>query len=170
MEKIDRRLMLRRTAATIAVVTVAGPAAAYSQDSQPREAPPMPTFRSPMINLYSKDLPRAVAFYQHLGFVETFRTPAQGDPVHIELSLGSFILGIASVEAAREMHGLRPQGEGRWIEVVLWTDDTDAAVTALTANGAPLLSPAHDFLDGRLRSAWIADPDGNPVQLVQRKD
>jgi predicted enzyme related to lactoylglutathione lyase len=52
---------------------------------------------------------------------------------------------------------------------VLWTDDTDAAVSALTAKGAPLLSPAHDFLDGRLRSAWIADPDGNPIQLVQRK-
>jgi catechol 2,3-dioxygenase-like lactoylglutathione lyase family enzyme len=122
-----------------------------------------------MINLYSKDLPRAVSFYQHLGFVETFRTPAQGDPAHIELTLDSFILGIATIEAARETHGLRPQGEGRWIEVVLWTDDTDAAVTALTAKGASLLSPAHDFLDGRLRSAWITDPDGNPVQLVQRR-
>lgn len=130
----------------------------------------MPTFRSPMINLYSQDVPRAVAFYQQVGFVETFRTPAHGDPAHIELTLGSFILGIAAVEAAREMHGLGPQGEGRWIEVVLWTDDTDAAVTALTARGAPLLSPAHDFLDGRLRSAWIADPDGNPIQLVQRMD
>lgn len=168
MEKIDRRLMLRRTAATLAVVSFAGPAAAYDQNSQPSQVRPVPTFRSPMINLYSKDLPRAVEFYQHLGFVETFRTPAQGDPAHVELTLDSFILGIATVEA-RETHGLRPQGEGRWIEVVLWTDDTDAAVTALTAKGASLLSPAHDFLDGRLRSAWIADPDGNPIQLVQRK-
>jgi hypothetical protein len=60
-------------------------------------------------------------------------------------------------------------GEGRWIEIVLWTDDADAAVNALVATGAPLFSPAHDFLDGRLRAAWIADPDGNPIQLVQRK-
>jgi catechol 2,3-dioxygenase-like lactoylglutathione lyase family enzyme len=122
-----------------------------------------------MINLYSKDLPRAVAFYQRLGFVETFRTPAQGDPVHIELTLGSFILGIATVEAARGIHSLRPHGEGRWIEIVLWTDDTDAAVSVLTSEGAVVLSSAHDFLDGRLRSAWIADPDGNPIQLVERK-
>ncbi|HXW57570.1 MAG TPA: VOC family protein [Candidatus Cybelea sp.] len=122
-----------------------------------------------MINLYSRDLPRAAAFYSELGFVETFRTPASGEPVHIELTLDGFRLGIATTEAAKEHHSLRPGGEGRWIEIVLWTDDTDAASNALVRKGAPLLSPAHDFLDGQLRAAWIADPDGNPIQLVQRK-
>jgi catechol 2,3-dioxygenase-like lactoylglutathione lyase family enzyme len=122
-----------------------------------------------MINLYSRDLPRAVAFYLGLGFVETFRTPASGETVHVELELDGFTLGIATIEAARAHHGLRPEGEGRWIEMVLWTDDTDAALDALVAKGAPLLSPAHDFLDGKLRAAWVADPDGNPIQLVQRR-
>jgi catechol 2,3-dioxygenase-like lactoylglutathione lyase family enzyme len=122
-----------------------------------------------MINLYSRDLPRAVAFYSGLGFVETFRTPASGEPVHVELKLDGFTLGVATIAAAREHHGLRPEGEGRWIEIVVWTDDTDAALRTLVAEGAPLLSPAHDFLDGELRAAWIADPDGNPVQLVQRR-
>jgi predicted enzyme related to lactoylglutathione lyase len=129
----------------------------------------MPSFNSPLINLYSRDLPRAAAFYAELGFVETFRTPGMGEPAHVQLKLDGFSLGIATVAAAREHHGLRPAGEGRWIEIVLWTDDVDAAVSALVARGAPLLSPAHDFLDGRLRAAWIADPDGNPIQLVQRK-
>jgi predicted enzyme related to lactoylglutathione lyase len=129
----------------------------------------MPGFRAPMINLYSRDLPRAVAFYSGMGFVETFRAPASGEPSHIELKLDGFTLGIATIEAARRHHGLRPEGEGRWIEIVVWTDDTDAALSALVATGAPVLSPAHDFLDGRLRAAWIADPDGNPVQLVQRR-
>lgn len=72
------------------------------------------------------------------------------------------------MEAAKEHHSLRPRGKGRWIEIVLWTDDTDAAVKALVAKGAPI-SPAHDFLDGKLRAAWIADPDGNPIQLVQQR-
>ena len=129
----------------------------------------MPSFTSPMINLYSRDLPRAAAFYAELGFVETFRTPAAGEPSHIQLTLDGFSLGIATVEAAREHYGLRPEGEGRWIEIVLWTDDIDAAVNTLVAKGASLLSPAHEFLGGRLRAAWIADPDGNPIQLVQRK-
>jgi catechol 2,3-dioxygenase-like lactoylglutathione lyase family enzyme len=139
--------------------------------SAPREqkGTRMPTFRAPMINLYSRDLPRAVAFYSGLGFVESFRTPPSGEPIHVELTNEGFTLGIATLEAAKREHGLRPEGEGRWIEIVLWTDDTDAAVDTLVAGGAPLLSPAHDFLDGKLRSAWIADPDGNPIQLVQRK-
>jgi predicted enzyme related to lactoylglutathione lyase len=129
----------------------------------------MPSFTSPLINLYSRDLPRAAAFYAELGFVETFRTPTEGESTHVQLKLDGFSLGIATVEAAKEHHGLRPQGEGRWIEIVLWTDDTDEAVRGLVAKGAALLSPAHDFLNGRLRAAWVADPDGNPVQLVQRK-
>src|SRR5215469_11086825 len=123
-----------------------------------------------MINLYSRDLPRAVGFYSELGFVETFRTPASGEPSHVELKLDGFTLGIATVEAAREHHSLRPEGEGRWIEIVVWTEDADAASKALVGKGARLLSPAHDFLEGKLRAAWIADPDGNPIQLVQRKD
>ena len=126
-------------------------------------------FRSPLINLYSRDLPRAVAFYSSLGFVESFRTPATGEPSHVQLRLDGFSLGIATVAAARADHGLDPRGKGRWIEIVLWTDDTDAALAELAANGAPILSPPHDFLGGKLRAAWIADPDGNPVQLVQRK-
>jgi len=121
-----------------------------------------------MINLYSRDLSQAAAFYSELGFVETFRTPASGEPVHMELTKDGFILGIATVEAAKK-HNLRPGGEGHWIEIVLWTDDTVAAVKALVAEGAPPLSPAHDFLDGKLRSAWVADRDGNPIQLVQRR-
>jgi len=125
-------------------------------------------FRKPMINLYSRDLNRALAFYGSLGFVETFRTPMHGDPVHIEVTLDGFCLGLASVEAAEKDHGLRPGGVGRWIEIVIWTDNTDAAVALLTTQGAPVLSEAHDFLNGALRSAWIADPDGNPVQLVQK--
>ena len=129
----------------------------------------MSTFSAPMINLYSRDLTAALAFYSKLGFVETFRTPTSGEPEHIQLKLDGFTLGIATIEAARKHHALRPGGEGSWIEIVVWTDDTDAAVKSLVAGGAPLITPAHDFLEGRLRAAWIADPDGNPIQIVQRK-
>jgi catechol 2,3-dioxygenase-like lactoylglutathione lyase family enzyme len=125
-------------------------------------------FRTPMINLYSLDLPRALAFYRGLGFVETFRTPQDGPPAHVEVTLDGFTIGIATVEAAVAEHGLRPELDGRAIEVVLWTDDTDRAFAELTAGGAPVLSPPHDFLED-LRSAWVADPDGNPIQLVQRR-
>lgn len=163
----------RRVYAAVLLASLVSHAAANhggAQSATPENrGKPMPTFSAPMINLYSHDLPRAVAFYSGLGFVESFRTPATGKPVHVELTKDGFTLGIATIEAAKQVHGLRPEGKGRWIEIVLWTDDTDGAVKALVAKGAPLLSPAHDFLDGKLRAAWIADPDGNPIQLVQRR-
>jgi predicted enzyme related to lactoylglutathione lyase len=107
-----------------------------------------------------------VGFYEGLGFAETFRTPENGPPDHIELKLDGFTLGIATLAAAREHHGLKP-GSGHSIELVFQVDDVDEAAAALTDKGAPLLTPPHDFLGGQLRAAWIADPDGNPVQIYQ---
>ena len=125
-------------------------------------------FQNPSINIYSHDVVRLVAFYERLGFRETFRTPKCGRPVHVEISLGHFTVGIASVDAAIADHGLAPSLGGRPVEIVLWTDDTDREYLRLTADGAPSLSPPHDFLVN-LRVAWVTDPDGNPIQLVQQR-
>src|SRR5215211_7945740 len=62
-------------------------------------------------------------------------------------------------------HGLNPDLSGRPVEIVLWTDDADRDHARLTAEGAPSLSAPHDFL-ADLRLAWVADPDGNPIQLA----
>ncbi len=125
-------------------------------------------FRSPAINLYSQDVPRLVAFYERLGFRETFRTPTEGRPVHVEITLDGFTVGIASAESAAADHGLRPELGGRPVEIVLWSDDTDQAYARLVSEGAPSLSPPHDVLS-HLRLAWVADPDGNPIRLAQRR-
>jgi hypothetical protein len=77
-------------------------------------------FRNPAINIYSHDVMRLVRFYEGLGFRQRFRTPNEGTPVHVEVALDGFTIGIASVDA-------------------------------------------------NLRAAWVADPDGNPIQLVQRR-
>jgi hypothetical protein len=50
--------------------------------------------------------------------------------------------------------------------VILWTDDTTAAYEELTNNGVRGLAAPHRWL-GRLLIAWVADPDGNPIQIVQ---
>ncbi|MFF0471368.1 hypothetical protein ACFYPX_28515 [Micromonospora zamorensis] len=51
--------------------------------------------------------------------------------------------------------------------MILWTDDTAAAYAALTASGAPALAAPHRWRD-RLLIAWTADPDSNPIQIVQQ--
>ena len=126
----------------------------------------MPGFRTPQVVLFSQNLPRAVAFYSSLGFEETFRVPTEGDPIHVDLALDGYKIGVASVASTRDDHGLDPVPEGQRAAVILWTDDTPAAFAELTANGAPGLVPPHEWL-GRLLIAWIADPDGNPIQIVQ---
>lgn len=128
----------------------------------------MPAFQTPMINLYARDLPRLQAFYEGFGFVETFRVPKTGVADHVELRLDGFTLGIARIEAAAAHHGLAPKGDGRWIEIILWTDDLDTAYADCLTSGSESLSEPHVFLEGRLKAAWIADPEGNPVQFVQK--
>jgi glyoxylase I family protein len=123
-------------------------------------------FRDPQVILFSEDVPRAVAFYSTLGFTETFRVPTEGDPIHVDLVLDGYKIGIASVASTRADHGLDPIGEGQRAAVVLWTDATAEAFAYITANGAPGLAAPHRWL-GRLLIAWVADPDGNPVQIAQ---
>ena len=78
------------------------------------------------------------------------------------------ILGMAGIDAAREMHGIDVGGERPRAEVALWTDDVDAAYEQAVAGGARPLAAPHDFL-GSVRAAWVADPEGNPVELVMRR-
>jgi glyoxylase I family protein len=50
---------------------------------------------------------------------------------------------------------------------VLWTDDVPAAYAELVEAGVPGLRPPGPWLES-LVIAGVADPDGNPVQLVSR--
>jgi catechol 2,3-dioxygenase-like lactoylglutathione lyase family enzyme len=118
-------------------------------------------------NLYSTRVEDTVAFYQRLGFAERFRTPTEGPPIHVELDLDGFTLGVADVESARRDHGLDVSSDGRGAEVCVWVPDVDAAHADLLNNGATTMSAPHDWL-GSLRVAWVADPDGHPVELVQK--
>lgn len=123
-------------------------------------------FGSPQVILFSEHVERTVAFYLGLGFEETFRVPGSGAPIHVDIVLDGYRIGIASAASTRDDHGLDPVASGQRAALVLWTGDVRAAHADLVAGGAPDLKPPHEWL-GRLLIAWIADPDGNPLQLVQ---
>ena len=123
-------------------------------------------FEQPQVILFSVDVERASAFYKGLGFEETFRVP-QEDPIHVDLALDGYKIGFASVDSSREHHGLAPAADGQRATVTLWTEDTAEAYDTLTAAGVPGLAGPHVWLD-RLLIAWVQDPDGKPIQLVQR--
>ena len=126
----------------------------------------MAQFREPQVVLFSTDVTRSAAFYASLGFEEVFRTPATGEPIHVDLVLDGYRIGIASVDSTRDDHGLDPVATGQRAAVVLWTEDVRSAYVELVAAGVPGLKEPQEWL-GRLLIAWLADPDGNPVQIVQ---
>jgi len=127
----------------------------------------MTVFGTPQVILFSADVQRASAFYQRLGFVERFRVPADGPPMHVDLELDGYRIGFASVESARRDHGLDPVTSGQRGTITLWTADTASAYKSLLADGVPGLAPPSVWLD-RLLIAWVQDPDGHPIQLAQR--
>lgn len=121
------------------------------------------------INMFVEDVEPCVSFYKALGFEETYRTPAQGAPEHVEVRALGLTLGIASVVAARHVHGLEVSSDGNAVEVCLWSDDVDAAFESmLQAGGRPVREP-HDFQGGRLRTSWVRDPANNLVEVVQQR-
>lgn len=124
-------------------------------------------FKSPQINLYVNNLEKSKVFYQQLGFTQTFAAEIDGITVHCELVLDGFKLGIATKESTKEIHGLTP-GENMGCEIVVWTEDADSAIKYLIENGATMLSEPHNFLND-LRSGWVQDPDGNPIQIVCKR-
>lgn len=84
----------------------------------------------------------------------------------MDLELDGYRIGVASVASTRDDHGLHPVEEGERAAVVLWTDDVPAALARLGSAGVTVLREPEPWL-GRLLIAWVADPDGHPIQLVQ---
>ena len=129
----------------------------------------MSLFKTPQIVLFSKDLNRASEFYRQLGFAEVFRTPSEGTPIHVDLALDGYRIGLASEDSTREDHGLLPVVEGQRAAVILWTEDTPAAYARLQELGARPVKEPEPWL-GRLLIAWVEDPDGHLIQVVQTTD
>lgn len=93
-------------------------------------------------------------FYEALGFFETYRFPAAGEPGYVTMSRGESSIGISAVSAADE------DRLGIWVYV----DDVDATLERLRTSGAQVISEPEDQPWGE-RVARIRDPGGNLVYL-----
>jgi len=126
----------------------------------------MNLFQSPQIVLFCKDVSRAAEFYRSLGFEEVFRTPTDGSPIHVDLTLDGYRIGLASGASTRDDHGMDPVVSGQRAAVILWTDDTPTAYARVQELGAIPVKAPEPWL-GRLLIAWVEDPDGHLIQVVQ---
>jgi len=125
-------------------------------------------FVSGLVNLYTRDIEIGLHFYRDLlGLAETFRTPAEGTPEHVELELNGFTVGLGTVEAARRVHDIEAAPGSPAMVLVVWTDDVDRACESLAAAGVPVLQPPHNTGNNN-RNALLRDPDGNLVEIVSK--
>lgn len=125
-------------------------------------------FATGFVNLYTADIEAGLRFYRDLlGFEETFRTPREGIPEHVELTLDGFALGLGTVEAAKRVHGVDASPGSPSMALVVWTDDVDTAFEQLKAAGVPVVQPPHDSGNDN-RNALLRDPDGNLVEIVAK--
>ena len=126
-------------------------------------------FATPLVNLYTSDIEAGLRFYRDpLGFTETFRTPRDGVPEHVELKLNEFTLGLGTVEAAWRVHGIEAAPGSPAMVLVVWTDNVDDAYTELVGAGVPAVQPPHDTGNNN-RNALLRDPDGNLVEIVAKR-
>ncbi|HEY7045261.1 MAG TPA: VOC family protein [Nocardioidaceae bacterium] len=126
----------------------------------------MDLFKTPQIVLFCRDVSRTAQFYERLGFEEAFRTPADDPPIHVDLVLDGYRIGLASEESTRDDHGMDPVISGQRAAVILWTEDTPAAYVHIQELGATPVKAPEPWL-GRLLIAWAEDPEGHLIQIVQ---
>jgi len=121
-----------------------------------------------LVNLYTRDIEAGIRFYRDiLGFVETFRTPTEGAPEHVELRLNGFTVGLGTVEAAKRVHGVEATPGSPAMTLVLWTDDVDKAYAELVSAGVRVIQQPHNTGNNN-RNALLRDPDGNLVEIVAK--
>ncbi len=126
-------------------------------------------FASAFVNLYTRDIEAGLRFYRDLlGFQETFRTPKQGTPEHVELMLNGFGVGLGTVEAAKRVHGVDASPGSPAMVLVVWTDDIDEAFKRLTSSGTPAVQAPHNTGNNN-RNALLRGPDGNLVEIVAKR-
>ncbi len=125
-------------------------------------------FTSGFVNLYTSDIEAGIRFYRDLlRFRDTFRTPTEGVPEHVEFELNGFEIGLGSVEAARRVHGVVASPGSPAMAIVIWADDVDAAFERLRSAGIRVLQAPHDTGNNN-RNALFRDPDGNLVEIVAK--
>ena len=93
--------------------------------------------------IYVDDVPAAGAFYESLGFSQTYQFPAEGEPDYVTMSRADSSIGIGDVGAAGE------DCFGFWVYV----DDVDIAFEQL-----PPRTQVDEVTAGIAGSAQLARP------------
>ena len=122
------------------------------------------------VNLFCSDVERCALFFEALGLRRAFRFPPTGTPSKLEVEGAGVRVGFDAVDVANDVAdlGVVPPRD-RSAEVALWVSDVDALHARAVAAGGRSLRAPMDGPDGRLRYAWVLDPEGHQVKLLRHR-
>jgi catechol 2,3-dioxygenase-like lactoylglutathione lyase family enzyme len=120
-----------------------------------------PSTTAAVVRYQVQDEDRAAAFYiEHLGFQLT----QKAGPIAI-VSRGDLhlLLSGPAASGSRAMPDGRPQEAGGWNRVVLYVENLDSIISALTGARARFRNNVEVGPGGK--QILVDDPDGNPIEL-----
>lgn len=109
------------------------------------------------------DLDASLAFYSRLGIREAFRLHHEDGSLML---VYLHVTGDRFIEVFPGGPPPDPARKGSYMHLCLCVDDLEAAVAALRDQGVDMLQEPRVGLD-RNAQAWVRDPDGNPIELMQ---
>jgi lactoylglutathione lyase len=112
------------------------------------------------------DIDRSVAFYNALGFEERRRLPIREEAVNVFMGLPgdgerlelTYNFGVDSYELG-----------SAYGHIAITVDDMDATLDELAGQGIEPERPPYQVSEGGSFLAFVRDPDGYRVELIERK-
>ena len=114
------------------------------------------------------DRPRALAFYEALGYQIVGEVPdtGMGHLTMIRLPEDEFVtIELVHDPNVRPTQGV--QAVSGFSHFVTGVTSLDAVLTELAAHGIEAEAPTSPDGSAQFRTTWIVDPDGNRIELVQ---
>ncbi len=109
------------------------------------------------------DLERTLAFYDKLGIREAFRLHREDGSLML---IYLHVAGDRFIEVFPGGPPPDPNRKGSFMHLCLLTDDLHATAEQLRQSGIAIDREPKLGLDGNWQ-AWISDPDGNAIELMQ---
>ena len=114
------------------------------------------------------DIDRSVAFYEALGFRETGRLPIRDEAINVFMNQPGDG-DMPRLELTYNIGRTEPYEIGTgYGHIAITADDLDATLTRLAEQGIEPERPPYSVREGGSRLAFVADPDGYRVELIER--
>jgi lactoylglutathione lyase len=119
------------------------------------------------VALNVRDLNKSLEFYtQTLGFPEMMRLPKENGEtwlVYLRITDQQYLELFPGAETEKAPESWHANG---MTHLCLMVDNLDAVVAQIKAKGVTLLIEPKSAADGN-RQAWLSDPDGNRIELME---